>query len=66
MLNPEEKLKRAAISFGAWRKRANKSKTMPDRVKFVHAETALGMAAQAFFENFEKEQKREKRRGNKS
>ena len=66
MLAPEEKLKRAAMSFGAWQKRASQTKTMQDRIKFVHAETALGMAAQAFFKNFEKEQRREKRRGNKS
>jgi len=66
MLAPEENLKRAAMSFGAWRKRANQTKTMEDRIKFVRAETALGAAAQAFFENIEKEQRREKGRGNKS
>jgi len=65
MLSPEERLKRAAISFGAWRDRANKSGKMPDRIKFVHAENALGLAAQKFFENTVKEQKRDPRRRSK-
>jgi hypothetical protein len=66
MLSPETKLRRDAISFGAWRKRAHKTETLSDRIKFVHAETALGMAAQKFFEANEKELRREKRRGDKS
>lgn len=67
MLSPEERLKRAAMSFGAWRERANKTKTMPDRIKFVHAENDLEKAAQAFFEQIKMEEdRRVKRRGNKN
>lgn len=66
MPSPEEKLKRAAMSFGAWRERANKTKTTADRIRFVHAENALGRAAQAFFEQVVKETPRVTRRGKKS
>lgn len=65
MPSPEEQLKKAALSFGAWRERANKSQTMPDRINFVHAEHALGLAAQKFFETTVKEKKRDARRRNK-
>jgi hypothetical protein len=64
VLTCEEKLKRAAMSFGAWREKANK--TTADRIRFVHAENALGQAAQAFFEKMVKETPRVKRRGKKS
>jgi hypothetical protein len=66
MLSPDEKLRRAAMSFGAWRERAHKSKTPADRIKFIHAENALGSAAQAFFEAVEKERRHDKGRGSKS
>jgi hypothetical protein len=66
VLTCEEKLKRAAMSFGAWREKANTSKTTADRIRFVHAENALGQAAQAFFEKMVKETPRVKRRGKKS
>jgi len=66
MLTPEDRLKRAAMSFGAWRERAHGTKTMSDRIKFVRAENMLGRAAQEFFETMQKEQRRDARRRNKS
>lgn len=59
----EEKVLRAALSYGEWRERANRTKNMKDRIKFVHAETRLGMAAQALFEATEGQRRESKRRG---
>jgi len=62
MLSLDVQLRRAALNYGKWQKKAKESQTMKDRIRFVHAETKLGMAAQAVFE---KEQKREARGRNK-
>jgi len=66
MLSPEQKLIRAAMSFGAWQERANATKTTADRIQFVHAETALLSAAQALHKAVQKERPRGKTRRNKS
>lgn len=50
MLDPNKKLHRAALNFGRWRETAHRTQTLKDRIQFVHAETRLGMAAQAVFE----------------
>lgn len=50
MLSPEQKLIRAAMSFGAWRLKASLSLKIEDRVKFIKAETALLEQAQTFYE----------------
>lgn len=62
----EEKLHRTAMSFGAWRERANKTKHMNDRIKFVHAENALERAAQTYYEEMKKRSSRGKRKRIKS
>lgn len=53
MLSPEQKLIRAAMSFGAWRLRAESPRLKTDRKKFIQAELALLLAAQELFETQE-------------
>jgi hypothetical protein len=50
MLRAEQKLIRAAMSFGAWRERAESPKLKTDRKKFIRAELTLLLAAQELFE----------------
>lgn len=52
MLTPDEKLKRAAISYSAWYYKARKSKAMEDRKKFVRAENEMGFAALAVYKHY--------------
>jgi len=59
----ENKLFKAAVNYGKWQKKARESKTLKDRIQFVHSETRLGTAAQAIFER--EERRRDARRGNK-
>jgi hypothetical protein len=59
----EEKVLRAALNYGKWRERANRTRDMKDRIKFVNSETRLGMAAQALFEAEEGQRREPKRRG---
>lgn len=50
MLSPEQKLIRAAMSFGAWQERARRTKVPDDRRKYMQAEVSLLLAAQELFE----------------
>jgi hypothetical protein len=52
LFEAEMALKDAAISFGFARERASKPTDIKDRIAFVHAENALGQAAQVYFERF--------------
>ena len=54
MLSPKENLVRAALNFGKWREKAHRTKTLKDRIQFVHSENRLGMAAQALYEDQER------------
>jgi len=65
-MTAEEKLKRSALRFGEWQERANKTKDMKDRIKFVHAENALERAAVAFYQLEKKRSSRGKRKRIKS
>lgn len=65
MISPEQKLIRAAMSFGAWRLRAESPRLKTDRKKFIQAELSLLLAAQELFET-QKGSRDGKTRRNKS
>ena len=54
MRSPQQRVLQAARNYGKWRERANRTKTMKDRIQFVHSESRLGMAAQALYEDEER------------
>lgn len=66
MRKAEARLLRAALRFGAWREQASRTKEPEDRSRFVRAELVLGLAAQAFFEEALREERRVKIRRKKS
>lgn len=65
-MTTEQKLYRLAIRFGRAQEIANKTKDMKDRIRFVHAENALGLAALALYQEHKKELHREARRRRKN
>lgn len=64
-MTPEQKLFRLAIKFGKAQEVAHRTKDMKDRIRFVHAENALGQAALALYQEHKKELSREARRRRK-